>query len=357
MKNDLTTTYIDPATDARWDNFVATHPFGWLTHSSLWQRVLERSFSHMKGYFPALVDAESGAIRAALPVYEVKSWLTGRRLVSIPWATLSDPLILFREEFVLLAKEAQELKERLQAGHLEIRSLYTTPIINDGTFADAPSFKHHYLNLEQDIEKIRKAFHRTCERQRSNRAQQRGLSLRMGSNLADLDILYGMHKKNRKKKCLPPQPYLFFKNLWQELYPFGNVSLLIAESDGEPVATLLLLKYKERMSAEVTQINEDFRSMSPNIFLLWEAIKQGAAEGYRVFDFGRTPPSNPTLSAFKSRWGAEVSDLCCFYYPEEKGKGLNDSYAKRYRMLQLVCRYTPEFVQPFIGRFCYRHTG
>jgi len=353
----LVTEFINPAQDPRWDSFVESHPFGWITHLSSWQKVLEGSFPHMKGHFPALVDSSSGAIRAALPVFEVKSWLIGNKLVSIPWATLCDPLVICRAEFELLAEATLRLREKLHAGHLEIRSLHTAELLNDGMPEIRPHFLHHYLSLEKDIDKIQKTFHRTCVQQRIRKAQESELTLQVGDSPEHLDILYAMHLKNRKQKRLPPQPHLFFKNMWEILSQEKKISLLIAQYRGEPIATLLLFKFKGRISAEVAQIDESFRNMSPNIFLFWEAIKQGVQENYRIFDFGRTAPNNQTLLDFKSRWGTSVSNIYCFYYPVEKGQGVIDSYSKRYKLLQLLCHYTPEFVQPYIGGFCYRHTG
>jgi hypothetical protein len=356
-RNGLVTEFINPASDTRWDSFVESHPYGWLTHLSSWQRILEASFSHMQGYYPALVHPGTGEIRAALPIFEVRSWLTGRKLVSIPWATFSDPLVTSREDFDLLAREVQKLREKLGADHVEIRALHTSGLLDEGEPVNRPNFKHHYLRLHQDINGLMGSFHRSCVQQRIKRAQDCGLTLRIGDSIEQVKIMYAMHLKNRKSKGLPPQPFLLYQNIWKILYPQKKVSLFIAEYRGEPIATLLLFKFKDRVSAEVAQIDENFRSMSPNIFLFWEAIKQAVQEGYQIFDFGRTSPSNQTLVDFKSRWGTNVSDIYFFYNPIEKTQGLVDTYSQRYRFINMVCKYTPEFVQPYIGQFCYRHTG
>jgi len=357
LKSTLTTEFIDPVNDARWDKFVEGHPFGWLTHLSSWKKVVEKSFEHMKGYYPALVDKGTDEIRAALPVFEIKSWLTGRKLVSIPWATLSDPLVTCREEFDLLAREVHDLTEKLGADHVEIRSLYTAAMIDDGIPGERPHFKHHYLILDHDLDRLKRSFHRTCVQQRIRRALGSNLTLRTGDSEEHLKIMYVLHVKNRKQKCLPPQPYIFFKNMWEILYPEKRISLLIAEYDGQPIAALLLFKFRDRISAEVAHMDENFRGISPNIFLFWEAIMQAVHDDYRIFDFGRTAPTNQSLMAFKSRWGTNVTDISFFYYPEKKCHELTEIYSQRYNMIKLLCKYTPDFVQPYIGRFCYRHTG
>lgn len=354
-KGKLVTEFIDPATDARWDGFVEKHPFGWLTHLSSWKKVVEESFDHMRGYYPALVDASNGEIRAALPVFEVKSWLTGMKMVSIPWATLSDPLVSCRGEFDLLIGEVDELSRKLGASHVELRTLHAASLIQDEGMSQQPHFKHHYLDLDRNMEALMKSFHRTCVRQRIRRALSSNLTLRIGEREEHLRVMYALHLKNRKSKYLPPQPFLFFQNIWETLFPEKRVSLLLAEHAGKPVAALLLFKFKERVSAEIAHMDDDYRGMSPNIFLFWEAMKRAADEGYRIFDFGRTPPTNQSLLAFKSRWGTKVSNIHFFYYPEEMAKKLTVEHSRRYKLVQVVCKNTPEFLQPYIGRFCYRH--
>lgn len=349
--------YLDPLTDDRWDRFVGSHPYGWITHTSTWKRIVEESFDHMEGYYPALVGEQSGEIRAALPLFQVKSWLTGRKLVSIPWATIADPLVSCREDFDLLATEARTLALKLGATHLELRALQASSLVQRGDLAEGNHYLHHYLYLDRDLERLQRTFHRSCIQQRIKKSLKSGLSWRFGHQEQDLKILYAMHVKNRKSKCLPPQPYRFFRNVWQRLLPEKRVSLLIAELHGKPVASLLLFKFKERISAEVAHMDEEYRPISPNIYLFWQAILQGVDEGYRIFDFGRTAPDNLSLANFKSRWGTCTADISFFYFPQEKTRELTARYASRYSLVQWLCKHMPEPLLPHLGSFCYRHTG
>jgi hypothetical protein len=83
---------INPLEEPRWDAFVANHPYGWVCHLSRWGSLIERCFKHIRAHFLADFD-ERGEIVGGLPIYEVRSHLTGNRLVSIPYATLCDPLV------------------------------------------------------------------------------------------------------------------------------------------------------------------------------------------------------------------------------------------------------------------------
>ena len=135
---------IDPNQDPRWDRFVGNHPFGWICHLSGWKQVLEKSFKHMKGYYFVLVDGDN-RIKAGLPIYEVKSWLTGNRLISIPFATLCDPLISTNEDMKELLQTAIKLSEKTKSSFIEIRTLSSGSLIHNEKLAKISNYKHHFL--------------------------------------------------------------------------------------------------------------------------------------------------------------------------------------------------------------------
>ncbi len=92
---------------------------------------------------------------------------------------------------------------------------------------------------------------------------------------------------------------------------------LMAEKDGRAVAGLMVFKFKDRVSAEISVSDTDYQHSSPNHLLFWEA----RTEGYSIFDFGRTAPGNSSLMNFKSRWGTEVSETPHYYFPPEISSG------------------------------------
>lgn len=349
---------IDPCKDPRWDNFVEKHPFGWICHLSNWKQALENSFRHMKGYYFAIVDDAGKEIRAALPVYTVKSWLTGNRLVSIPFASLCDPLISENEDLTCLLQSAINLSKEIKSSFIEIRTLSSPSMIKNNQLGKIAVYKQHVLPLNDAPERLKTRFHRTCIRQRINRALKSNLTLRVGKNLSDLQRFYQLHLISRKRLCLPPQPFCFFKSLWDVFSPVNQLTLLLAESKEKAIAGLILLKFKDRVSAEFAVSDEDYKNLSPNHFIFWEAIKMSYNEGYKTFDFGRTSPSNKSLMDFKKRWATEEVDLPQYYYPENVMKystGVENSL--RYKFTSKLCSKAPNSTLQVIGNFCYRHLG
>lgn len=349
---------IDPVEDLRWDTFVENHPFGWICHLSGWKQVLEKSFHHMKGYYLVIFDDQNNQIKAGMPVFEVKSWLTGKRLVSIPFATLCDPLVSSSEDARKLLDSAINLSKKLGDSYFELRTLSSSSLIHDDRFGGNHFYKHHYLLLENEPEQLKKKFHRTCIRQRISRAMKSELSLREGDGESDLDRFYRLHTITRKKLCLPPQPYNFFKLLLKTFFPTKKMVLLLAEKGGKTIASLILFKFKDRVSTEFAASDETFKDMSPNHLLFWEAIKSAYHEGYKIFDFGRTSPNNESLMDFKRHWGTNVIDLPQYYFPKHIAEKFSrEEESAGYRLVKKISEKAPDYALKYIGNFCYRHLG
>src|SRR5215831_17878224 len=85
------TEWIDPLTDPRWPRLLERHPRASVFQSRGWLEALRRTY----GYVPAALATRpsSGKLRSGIVFCEVKSWLTGRRLVSVPFSDYCDALV------------------------------------------------------------------------------------------------------------------------------------------------------------------------------------------------------------------------------------------------------------------------
>ena len=213
---------IDPAQDERWDPFVKQHPFGWVAHLSGWKRVLETSFPHMKGHYFVVVDPQTNEIRAGLPVFEIRSWLTGNRLVSIPFATLSDPLVSNPADMEALLQAARHLLEKMSFSYLEIKSYQAVPFIGEKNLVDGCFFKHHYLDLAKGPEALWGNFNYKAVRYEINKAQKQKLAVRAADSENDFAQFYQLYTLTRKRLGLPSQPRRLFQDALGHILAFGK---------------------------------------------------------------------------------------------------------------------------------------
>ena len=82
---------IDPLTDPRWQEFTARHPRASVFHSSGWLRALQLAY----GYEPIAytLSPPQSEVANAVVFSRIRSWATGRRLVSLPFSDHCEPLV------------------------------------------------------------------------------------------------------------------------------------------------------------------------------------------------------------------------------------------------------------------------
>ena len=349
---------IDPDRDPRWDQFVENHPLGWVVHLSGWKQLLELCFPHMKGHYLAICKPGTDELQAALPLFEIRSWLTGNRLVSIPFAQLSDPLVNSVDDLSLLLEAAFQLSQRIQTSHIEIRTFQAPSSDIDRRLRADEFYKHHFIPLDKEPEDLKRSFHNKAINQAIHRAARKGLKVKVADNEEDLKVFYRLFMQTRKSLGVPHMPYRFLKSLWDIFYPRNMAILLLAQEESRTASGILFFQFNGRFSAEWEGWDREFSAYNPNHLIFWEGIKLACQNGNRVFDFGITDPNNEGLVTFKNRWGTEVINLHRYYYSEKPGGTfIEDEHSIKNKLIEGICRNSPEFIYRQFGNFCFRHMG
>src|SRR4030066_1897874 len=80
---------INPLDYPEWDKLVLSTRNYSFFHSSAWARVLSESYGYRPLYF-ALID--DGRLLASIPCMEIKSIITGKRAVCLPFTDYCEPI-------------------------------------------------------------------------------------------------------------------------------------------------------------------------------------------------------------------------------------------------------------------------
>ncbi len=347
---------IDPRTEERWDSFIKRHYLAQIYNDSTWVEIIEASFKHIKSKHLAIIEPETGEIKASLPLYLVKSWITGNRLVSVPFGTICDPLVCSASELKQLFDYALRLKEKYRCKYIEIKTFQADKYFNDNRISIQKNYKHHYLLLNKDFEELAKSFKRTA-RQSVRKAKECELKVYEAQSEDELKIFYRLYTKMRRRNCIPTQPYQFFYMLWNKLLPGGNLTILLVRKDQQVIGGALLLKFKQRVTLEFLASDENYFALRPNHLLIWEAIKKAQEEGFGIFDFGRTDPNDIGLMRFKKSWGTTVVDLTQVFYPDNISTGLYNRNSMNWKIVYFLCKVLPYSLYCFFSNFCYKHIG
>ena len=240
--------WLSPDDEGEWDAFVNRHPLGLVYHLSSWQRVLESAFGHIRGQFLVLRDGD-GQIQAGLPVYTVRSWFLGNRIVSVPFATMCDPLVSTKEEFNMLWAEVENESKKHQTRRIEIRTRHINTYCMPTLLTPNERYKHHYLLLDKPEDELFRSFHKSTIRQRVNKARREGVIVEERNDEKSLRELHKILVVTRRRRSLPPIPFAFFQAMLR-LLPSKHIALYLALHAEKTVGGHLVLKFKDMWSSE-----------------------------------------------------------------------------------------------------------
>lgn len=341
---------LDPISDPRWPSFLNLHSKASVFHTPSWLQALARTYGYQAAVFTT--SPPGTPLTNGIVCCRVESWLTGRRLVSLPFSDHCEPLVSNEEELdALLGHLAQISKER-RSKYLELRPRSAFEKGRLG-FVPGQTFYFHSLDLQATLEGIFHNFHKDGVQRKIHRAEREGLTYEAGRSEPLLKKFYGLLLLTRRRHQLPPQPLDWFRNLAQS---FGEqLKIRVASKDERPIASILTLRYKHTMVYKYGCSDERFHNLGGMAMLFWKAIQEAKQDRLGEFDMGRSDCDNPGLVTFKDRWGTTRSMLTYLRYPAR----LPDTAGKS-RLIQLakpIFARAPDGVLAMAGRLLYRHMG
>ena len=343
---------LDSRHEQAYQRFVGGCGQATIYHTPAWRDAIISTYGYQPMYLGCL---EGGDLRALLPLMHVRSWLTGRRLVSLPFANTCGP-IGAPECVAGLLGRALDLSAELGVKALEIRTQADINPIEDPRFTGVSYFITSIVKLDSDPTKVWENFKDRNVRTEVRQAAKKGIEVRDAADLNDLKQFYAFFSSLRLKHGVPPQPYSFFRNLWLHLWP-QNLHLHVAVHRGKPVAGLITLGFGSTLCAAYIGSAAAYRSYRVHQILFWKAIEMGCLRGYKAFDFLRTPKASKELRYFKERWNAFEVDLNYLYYPEVRGTASTVEESAKYRLMTSALKRSPNFIGKAMGRVLYKHLG
>jgi CelD/BcsL family acetyltransferase involved in cellulose biosynthesis len=346
----MRTRKIDPIHDPSWAALVERHPRASVFHSLGWLEALRRTYD----YEPvALTTSPPGPeLDNGIVFCRVSSWLTGRRLVSLPFADHSEPLVDDGEELRCLLATLHDEWKGNGCKYVEMR-----PIERDlGAFSDLTSsetFCLHRLDLQRNLADLFLGFHKNCVRRKIRRAERENLAYEEGRSEALLEKFYRLMVLTRRRQRLPPQPIDWFRNL---ISCMGEtLKIRLASKDGRAVASILTLKHKTVLVYKYGCSDPRFNSLGGTQLLFWNAIQEAKSSGLQELDMGRSEWCNLGLMKFKDHWGAARSTLTYWRYGNVPswfaGSGWNAQMARR------IAAHMPDSLLVTSGNLLYKHLG
>jgi len=201
---------LDPLTDDRWNDLVRIHPNASVFHLRGWLSALRASY----GYRPLVITSSPPVkpLTNGLVLCRVSSWITGARLVSLPFADHCEPLL---DPSLAVGEFTSWLRKECACGGLEyaeIRPL-SLDLVSGSYFAESAAYCFHMLDLEPPLERIFNRLHKDSMQRRIRKAERERLSYEEGNSPELLGEFYRLLVKTRRRHGVFPQPRLWFRNL------------------------------------------------------------------------------------------------------------------------------------------------
>lgn len=345
----MTVYEINPLEDPRWNEFIERHPRSSVFQSQRWLKALHRTY----GYEPFVVSTSAPATKLENGVLfcRVKSWLTGRRIVSLPFSDHCEPLVNNAEELDCLLSHLRPRVEEHKWAYIEIRPTSVKPGITS-KLEESCAYYLHSLDLHADIQELFRSFHKDCVQRKIRRAEKESLNYEEGCSEALFEKFYRLLVITRRRQHLPPQPRQWFRHLMAELGQ--NLKIRVASKDGEAVASIMTILHKRTMTYKYGCSDPKYNKLGGMALLFWKTIQEAKKVGCIEFDLGRSDIDNEGLIAFKEHWGASRSVLNYWRYPHKPSQPT--SAWKTYLVNQVVS-IAPDFSLVAVGWLLYPHIG
>ena len=336
---------LAPQDAPRWEAFVAQCPTATFFHRIGWKEVIERAFGHKTHY---LLAERACEIVGVLPLVEVKSFLFGHALVSLPFCAVAGIAAADADSATALQRAATELGARLGVQHLELR--HAQPAL--------PGWPQQNLYASFRKELAPAAEENMLAIPRKQRAMVRkgiknGLRGEIDHNVERFFTLYA---DNVHRHGTPPLPKRFFA-LLLEVFAEASEVLVILDGAGKAVSTVLSFYFRDEVLPYYAGDCIAARELAANDFKYWELMRRACERGVRTFDFGRSKQGTGPFD-FKKNWGFEARPMA-YEYRLYRRRSIpeNNPLNPKYRALIALWRRLPIGVANALGPHVVKSLG
>ena len=341
---------LDPLLDTRWDDLVASHPQASAFHRTGWLRALAKTY----GYRPVVLTSSPPGQRLSdgIAFCEIKSRITGSRLVSLPFSDHAQPLLSEKGDTLGLPEWVHTARSRLGWKYIELRPVSARPEWSPA-FESSQSFWRHTLSLEPQIEQLYCNLHKDCLQRRIQHAKRAQLEYERGASRELIAQFYDLLVITRKRHKLLPQPQSWFRNLMSAMSPDAEIRLV--RKAGIPIAAILTLRHRNTVVYKYGCSDHRFHHLAGMPFLFWKLIEESKSENSEQIDFGRTDYKNKGLVDFKDRLGATRTKISYLRYPQNLGT--TPLQVAEQSMARSFFALLPRVLSSGLGRLVYPHIG
>jgi len=330
---------------ADWDQFVEKEcENATFFHKAGWQTVIEKTFNHPTFY---LYAEKEGKICGVLPLAQVKSFLFGNNLSSLPFAVYGGVASNDPQALKLLEEKAIEIAQTKKVDALECKN-------TKQQHQDWPTKDLYYTfrkSFTENEEENLKAIPRK-QRAMVRKGIKAGLTGEMETGIETFFNIYSTSVRNLGTPVFPKKLFKNLRAVFKE-----DCDVLLIKHENIAIAAVMSFYFRDQVLPFYGGSLPQARRLKGNDFMYWDLMCRAAQRNYRLFDFGRSKKGTGAFS-FKKNWGFEPQPLYYQYYLVKATEmpEINPNNPK-YRILIKIWKKLPtaianplaSFLSPYLG--------
>jgi FemAB-related protein (PEP-CTERM system-associated) len=342
LSGEISIRELEIGEEARWDEFVGRCPEATFFHLAAWRNILQTVFKHKTRY---LYAEQSGEIVGVLPLAEVKSWLFGHSLQSLPFCVYGGTAVTNPKATALLHLAAMELGRGAGVQHLELRNCE----VKEPDWPRQDLYVTFRKALLPDADANMLAIPRK-QRAMVRKGIKSGLATVIDQSA---NRFFPLYAENVHRHGTPALPKRYFEAL---INAFGEDCeiLTVEDRNGAAISSVLTFYFRDEVLPYYAGDHPRARELAANDFKYWELMRRSCERGYRVFDFGRSKRGTGSFD-FKKNWGFEPTPLSYEYVLFRGGaipqnNPLNPKYGALIEMWKRIPIPLANVIGPHISR-------
>jgi len=337
---------INPVHNPGWDLVVALHRDAGCFHTSAWAKVLHKTYNHQPFY---LQFSRGRRLAALIPLMEVRSALTGRRGVCLPFSDVCEPLIFDPDVVDTVRDSLVRFAQERRWKHLEIRGSKSF----GSNSSSATKFYGHTLDFRRRGDEMTNRFDSQVRRA-IRKAERSNVSAVVVRSRQAIDDFYRLHVQTRRRHGLPPQPASFFLNIYEYVIKPGLGFVVLARRRSRPIAAAVFFRFGKNAIYKYGASDKRFQEFRANNLVMWQGIQLLARTGAEKLHFGRTDCDNDGLRRFKLSWDTQ-EEIIDYFRVDPSGRQCSTPVRREGGLHKRIFGRMPLVFNRLAGSILYPH--
>lgn len=263
-----------------------------------WKRCIEETY----GFKPYYLEARRrGTLAGVLPLFLVKNFLTGRVLISTPYAVYGGALANDETTLTAFAASVRKLAEQFGVQYVELRNQHPRQQLG---FSPLPRYVTFYQRIGETSDQILESIPRKTRRM-VRKSIEAGFSTEIETGSPrEFEDLY---LANLHRLGTPAFSSAHFRNILRHFA--GSVGIHHYRLGGRLASSVLTFYFRDTVLPYYGASDPACNASAPNNFMYYDIMLWASGQGYTKFDFGRSKKDVGGSYDFKSHWGMEELPL------------------------------------------------